>query len=367
MKKALILIGSLLLSSVFFFGCGSLGSACGGATVEPISANKPWNNSNNYEYASYDVTRYAAVQDESGRYVESDEDATGTYTTELFTLRENIYESEIVTQIGSVSEYFTNELLNKNALSSTAGWYSVLFTEYELNYESGKTDTQSSVVLFKTSSLLPVFSAKTVNYETSGLTYTATSDYVNKINYFESSETGGKVETELREEDGSFDNELLYHVVRAHTSLIQGGSSTISMRNAVYTGLNNAEEYRTMVFQVAEGDYTITGIDPDKNGFVSRYFEEGDIKYNESDGKDENGNDIVKGYEIPCYYTSMAYSNNNSGPPKYLFYSASGFDYVGDTTSKVLLQTIDYEMDAEGVVSHMNVMKIKDYKTSKNM
>ena len=57
MKKALALI-CLIAATAVMTGCGLGGSFCGGTTVEPILSDKPWANSNNYEYISYDVTRY---------------------------------------------------------------------------------------------------------------------------------------------------------------------------------------------------------------------------------------------------------------------------------------------------------------------
>ena len=49
MKKALALI-CLIAATAVMTGCGLGGSFCGGTTVETILSDKPWANSNNYEY-----------------------------------------------------------------------------------------------------------------------------------------------------------------------------------------------------------------------------------------------------------------------------------------------------------------------------
>lgn len=370
MKKLLILICSLALSCFIFFGCAGTGNnggtMCGGAPIEPILANKPWTNSNNYEYACYDITRYEAEKTETD-FRKGDTLASGTYTTELFTVRENIYNSDVLDKISAKSAYFKDKFENAKKLSQAPGSYSVLFSEYKLDYNDGKKDVLSSVVVFKSSSLIPVFSEKVANYQSSGLSYTATADYANKKNIFQSSESGVKSEVDLKNEETSFDNELMNYVIRSHSSLKSGGSSSISLRNSVYTGLNGSEEYRTMAFKVMSGNYAVTGIDADKTGFVSRYFNDGDVTYLDKDTTDTDGNEVKKGYQIPCHYVQAMYNNTNSGTPKYLYYASCGFDYVGDTTSKVLLQSIDFETDETGVVSAVTLMTINDYKTSQSM
>ncbi len=375
MKKAFTIIGCLLLSSMFLFGCGSGGMfGCGGTAAPPIASAKPWANSNDYEYIAYEVDRFETSGDASNNAALDEEniEARGEYSTTLITVRGNIYESDQIEVIGGASEYFAEKLAPRGAkkLSEAAGSYTVLYTAYRLEYSDGKTDEIGSVALFKTSSLMPIFSYKTVRYESSGLEYTATADYVNYKNIFESNEKGyEKVETDLKNEEKAYDNETLYYVLRAHTSLAAGGSSTVNIRNSVYTGIDGGENYRAMAFQVASGVGEVGGINADKTpgGFIDRYFDEGEIDYYEKDVPNESNpevNDHFRGYAFPAVLVGMQYSNANSGTVRYLYYSQVGFDYVGETTSKVLLQTLDFETNADGNVASVTRARIKDYKTS---
>lgn len=375
MKKAFTVIGCLLLSSVFMFGCGSGGLfGCGGTSTPAITSAKPWTNSNDYEYVAYEVDRFAANNTASNTTAFDDDDieARGEYSTTLITVRGNIYESDQLEAIGRASEYFAENLapLGAHRLSTAAGSYTVLYTSYRLEYLNGKTDEIGSVALFKSSSLMPVFSYKTVRYESSGLEYTATADYVNRKNVFESNEAGyEKVETELKNEEIAYDNETLYYVLRAHSSLAAGGSSSVNMRNSVYTGIKGSEDYRAMAFQVASSVGEVGGINADKTpgGFIDRYFDDGEVDYYDSDVPNESNpevNDHFKGYAFPALLVGLQYSNANSGTVKYLYYSQTGFDYVGETTSKVLLQTLDFETDKDGNVASVTRARIKDYKTS---
>ena len=374
MKKALALI-CLIAATAVMTGCGLGGSFCGGTTVEPILSDKPWANSNNYEYISYDVTRYEAVLADDGvNYTYGDIEATGSRSVTLVTVDGNIYDSGELDKVNAYSEYFAANLGStaNQRLSPGADTYSVLYSEMTLTYAdgsdyAGKTDTLTSVLIFRTSSLLPVFSEKQADYQSSGVRYTATADYIDYRNVFTSSE-GHNVETSLRNESTAYDNELLYYVIRSHSSLTPGSSSSVSVRNSVYTGLDNAENYRTMAFAVASeenGTYGVSGIDPDRDGFISRYFDDGEVEYSEEDATDEETGLVTpKGYSLPAYYVSLQYSNNNRGATKYLYYSKTGFDYIGETTERVLLQTLDFETDSDGNPSRITSSLISDYKTS---
>ena len=374
MKKALVLLVCVILSGTFLFGCSLTDMmGCGGTAVEPIVSDKPWSSSTDYEYISYGITRYKVDAVEgSDSYTYGDVEAEGAYSTTLVTIGGNIYQSSEIDVIKAKSAYFADNIADKSdkLLSTAPGAYSVLYTEYSLTYTdanakyAGKTDTMSSVVLFKTSSLVPAFSEKTQTAETSDNSYTAIADYANGKNLFT---TKGKTEeTSIKRDGSSFDNELLYYVVRASSSLVQGSGASIATHNSVYTGLNGSESQRNMAFATNSAHAKVSGIDPDKDGFISKYFEDGEVEYYDETKKNDDGQiEYYKGYAIPAYYVNMQLSEQNRGWVTSLFYSTAGFNYVGDTTSKVLMQTIDFETDTDGNPAYATVSLIDDYKISK--
>lgn len=376
MKKFTVLIGCLILSSAFFFGCGSAGGflGCGGETVEPIVSQKPWTNSSHYEYISYKLTRYdmkgaASVEDAATV-------AEGAYRTTLYTVAGNLYNDEAYTDIlPSASEYFTEHFSSpaNRQFSTVADTYSLLVTEYELTYNdksshNGKTDTMHSILLFKTSSLAPVFSQKTTVMQTApNNSYTVVADYVNGKNFLTANDE--TVTTDITANTANFDNELLYYVIRAHSSLAAGGSSSVVVHNPTYTGLNNGEANRTIAFQV--GTTNFSGIDPDKK-FMPHYFEEGDVEYFPEDTVEETTPEdggtavkISKGYRLPAFGVIYQLNANDRGSAKTLIYSRSGFSYVGETTTKVLLGFSEFETDGDGNNVYATAGVIDDYKTTK--
>lgn len=376
MKKALALLGCVLLSGTFLFGCSLTDMmGCGGTTVDPILSQKPWSSSTDYEYISYGVTRYQVKATADGSaYTYGDVEAKGAYSTTLVTIAGNIYNSPELETIKNRSEYFANNLADEDAklLSAAPGAYSVLYTDYSLTYTdvnkayAGKTDKMTSVVLFKTSSLLPAFSEKIAATETSDNSYTAIADYVGGKNMLT---TGGKTtETNIKKDSDSFDNELLYYVIRSSSSLAAGSGTSVTTHNSVYTGLNDSESKRSIYFSTNSALAKVSGIDPDKDGFISKYFADGEVEYNAETKKTEDGQiEYYKGYALPSYYVNMQLSAQDRGAVRSLFYATSGFNYVGDTTSNVLLQTIDFETNTEGEPAYATVSLINDYKISKLM
>lgn len=375
MKKALVLLGCVILSGTFLFGCGLTDMmGCGGATVDPIVAQKPWSSSTGYEYISYGVTRYRVTPVEgTSNYTYGDVEAEGTYSATLVTIGGSIYESDEIETIKSKSEYFAANIANKSQglLSSAPGAYTVLYVEYSLTYGdvnaayAGKTDTISSLSLFGSSSLVPLFSEKTALSQTTDYSYSAIADYANGVNVFT---TGGeKTETSITRNGSAFDNESLYYLIRSSSSLTPGGSATFAMHNSVYTGINNKESSRNIAFSTNSNLAKVSGIDPDKNGFISKYFGENEVEYNDETKTTDGQVEYYKGYALPAYYVNMQLNEQNRGAVRSLFYATSGFNYVGDTTSNVLLQTIDFETDTKGIPAYATVSLIDDYKISRFM
>lgn len=63
----------------------------------------------------------------------------------------------------------------------------------------------------------------------------------------------------------------------------------------------------------------------------------------------------------------MQLNEQDRGTTRTLYYSATDFDYIGDTTSKVLLRTLDIETDENGRATFANIATISDYKMSSLM
>ncbi len=375
MKKISVLAGCFILTVALLAGCSTMSGSflgCGGTTVDPIVSDKPWSNNYNYEYTEYDVERVAAVTKEDGTSTYGDTVATGKYTTTMYTIACDIYSWELwddlLTSNPRLSDYFGSALTQEDKLIRTPGAYGLLVTDYSLTYgsgeHSGQTDTIYSVVLFKNGSLEPAYSEKIVTLTTSDNSYSTLADYVNGVNRF-TPKGGATVETSISTDGGSYDNELLYYVLRSSSSLTSGGSATLAMHNSVYTGLEDSESLRNMAFSVSTGD--MEGIDPDKEWLVPTYFGENDVEYIESDYTDDDGSEHHKGYVLPVYAVIMQLNEQDRGTTRTLYYSATDFDYIGDTTSKVLLRTLDIETDENGRATFANIATISDYKMSSLM
>lgn len=375
MKKALVLLCCVVLSGTFLFGCSfSNMLGCGGTTVDPILSDKPWASSTNYEYVSYGVKRHQINQVEgSNSFTYGEIEAEGTYTTTVVTIGGSIYESDELETIKARSAYFADNLADKNRglLSTAPGAYTVLYSEYSLTYTSvnaayaGKTDTISGVVLFRTSALTPAFSEKTQVSETTNLSYTAIADYANGVNRFTTD--GNTSEVSITKDTSAFDNEMLYYAIRSSSSLTAGGGASLSVHNSVYTGIDGKESSRNIDFATNSALAEVGGIDENKDGFISRYFGDGEVTYYDEEVT-ENGQTLhYKGYAMPAYYVNMQLNAQNRGAVRSLFYSSSGFNYVGDTTSNVLMQIIDFETTADGAPSYATVSLINDYKLSRLM
>ncbi len=421
MKKIIAAIACIVLSSVFLFGCSITDiTGCGGQSVAPILTEKPWSNLSNYEKVTYTLERRTGFKANlsDGANVTMDEgtvDAEGTYTMTTETVAGNIYQSDVFKALcdnTAFDSYFKNNLGSETdkKLSSVPNTYTLFSWEYSLTYvageHSGKTDTMSAVVLMKTSSLMPVFSAKSVDmqsaktdpdeviaeplnepddttaaddvsdksvYDTS---YDTLTDYINRKNllsYFDINDTTKRtvVETEIKKNLEAYDQDALYAVIRSHSTIDAGGTTNLVIHNAVHDGLYGAKS-RNITFSSGAG--TIEGVDVDKT-FIDKFVDgityyEGGEEYLNSEGKQVNDSKgkprfHVKGYEMVAYIVAYQASDANHGPAKSLVYAQPAFKGVGQSTNKVLLSFTETDAAENGVIKYVTVGTISDYTMDK--
>ena len=381
MKKVFILIISLLLAAFAFTGCGSLFSCGSTDASSTIMTEKPWKNDFNYEKITYEVTRYTVSYDENkeGETV-FDTDKTvaeGSYTATLVTIAENIKTSSEFASLGKdyeFSEYFGKNISKSDSLTETAGAYSLLVTEYTLTYNDDESngdyknaeDAIYGLILFRNATLMPVFSFKKAELQSSGITYSSMADYVNGVNLFYENDKDG-VTTDIEE---NYDNELLYYIIRSHTGVQSGTGITLNIHNSVETGVYGKEAVNNMAVGVDGSTYYVNGIDPDDNAFGKDYLgdsvqfvdEEEKAKREEEARKNGEEKEVPVGYEIPAKVVTVGRNKQNRGPSTTLAYSSVDFSYYENITKNVLLSITDYEFDTETKrVSYMNIATISDY------
>ncbi len=411
MKKIFALIVCLSLSCIFMFGC-SVGDLfnCGGQTVAPIVSAKPWQNESDFEQVTYTLERYGGFAESNLGDGENTEigdgivEATGTYTTTIETVSGNIYTSDVFQTLKSDDAFdgYFNTVFggDDKPLSAVPDTYTLFTDEYVLNYNEkseheGKTDKMRSVVLLKTSSLLPVFSVKIVDMQSAPEnSYRTLTDYLNGVNRLVYTDTEEKtVENEVKTNVECYDQNSLSLVIRAHSTLSTvDGSANLQMHNAVQHGLNN-QKTRNITFH---SSYSVMGgFDEDAN-FLGRYTDAdyyAEDEYKKADGEiteDKDGNKVDKngdkvdgdgyvlnddgerviahhkGYELPVYAVIYQVNETNHGPTKSFVYSAAGFEDIGSTTVKVLLSFTETDADNDGNATFVTVGKISGYTMEKN-
>lgn len=385
MKKVFVLIITLLLAAFAFTGCGSPFN-CGNTTAtSTIMTEKPWKNNFNYEKVTYDISRYTVKYSEKDGEKTFNTDRTiaeGTYTLTLTTIAGNVKTSEEFAALGEnadFGEYFGKNISSSDALTETPGAYSVLVAEYSLIYNDdedngdykGKTDTISSIVIFRNATLMPVFSYKKADLASSGISYSARADYVNGSNHFEED---GKATADVSIKE-NYDNELLYYIVRSHTGVSSGTSTSLEVHNSVETGVYGKEAVNNIGVSVDTGSYYVNGIDAeDKTGFVKSYLGDS-VEYIDEEKKAEteaeaaeNGeeSEVSVGYSIPARIVALGRNEQNRGPSTTLSYSSVDFTYYGNIMKNVLLTVTNYQFDTDTrLVEYMNMITISDYTIEK--
>lgn len=385
MKKVFVLIITLLLAAFAFTGCGSLFN-CGNTTAtSTIMTEKPWKNNFNYEKVTYDISRYTVKYSEKDGEKTFNTDRTiaeGTYTLTLTTIAGNVKTSEEFAALGEnadFGEYFGKNISGSDALTETPGAYSVLVADYSLTYNDdedngdykGKTDTISSIVIFRNATLMPVFSYKKADLASSGISYSARADYVNGSNHFEEN---GKATADVSIKE-NYDNELLYYIVRSHTGVSSGTSTSLEVHNSVETGVYGKEAVNNIGVSVDTGSYYVNGIDAeDKTGFVKSYLGDS-VEYIDEEKKAEmeaeaaekgEESEVSVGYSIPARIVALGRNEQNRGPSTTLSYSSVDFTYYGNIMKNVLLTVTNYQFDTDTrLVEYMNMITISDYTIEK--
>ena len=408
MKKVFVLIITLLLAAFAFTGCGSLFN-CGNTTAtSTIMTEKPWKNNFNYEKVTYDISRYTVKYSEKDGEKTFNTDRTiaeGTYTLTLTTIAGNVKTSEEFAALGEnadFGEYFGKnisgvcrlrvsgeagtevsvihaELVKEDGRTETPGAYSVLVADYSLTYNDdedngdykGKTDTISSIVIFRNATLMPVFSYKKADLASSGISYSARADYVNGFNHFEED---GKATADVSIKE-NYDNELLYYIVRSHTGVSSGTSTSLEVHNSVETGVYGKEAVNNIGVSVDTGSYYVNGIDAeDKTGFVKSYLGDS-VEYIDEEKKAEmeaeaaekgEESEVSVGYSIPARIVALGRNEQNRGPSTTLSYSSVDFTYYGNIMKNVLLTVTNYQFDTDTrLVEYMNMITISDYTIEK--
>ena len=128
--------------------------------------------------------------------------AEGSYVSEISTADIAIAEWSGITGLTEDVPLFESRILSRiSELSAVPSAYSVLRTTFTVTYNdasengdyAGKTDTISSVVLFRNINMLPVFSYKTADLQASNASYSAFADYLAGENIYSQSDVDGTV------------------------------------------------------------------------------------------------------------------------------------------------------------------------------
>lgn len=373
MKKFLTLAVVLVLGTVFLTGC-SLFPSCGGETrTSETMSVKPWSNLYNYEKTSYEVVRYAAINNEDGSF-SADMDkvlAEGSYVSEISTADIAIAEWSGITGLTEDVPLFESRILSRiSELSAVPSAYSVLRTTFTVTYNdasengdyAGKTDTISSVVLFRNINMLPVFSYKTADLQASNASYSAFADYLAGENIYSQSDVDGTVTDRVTSISQNYDNEMMFLLERTQTGLKDGISTSISVHNSVETGVYDKEAVVQLGVNVtADNSEVVTdnyALDSDA-AFIGSYVGD-DLMYYDEEAAKEAGVDV--GWSFPIN-TAVFYRNTtNMGTATTAYYSDVDFDHYGMNTSNVLLYFATYETDPfEGDATSLTIATISDY------
>lgn len=374
MKKLPALIAALALIAVMFTGCG-LAPSCGGETAKSEDmSKKPWSNLYNYEKTSYKVNRYAAINGEDGSF-SADTDkilAEGSYVSEITTVDVNISEWDGLDALGSIPGF--EEVRNSlGELSSSPSAYSVLKTSFDLTYTNaaengsyaGAADTMETVVLFRNINFMPVFSYKTAELGSSGISYSAFADYLSGKNTYSQSgsDETGNVTERVTEITQNLDNDMMFLLERAQTGLQSGLGTSFSLHSPVETGVYGKEAVNTIsvnvTSDVADNAADNYAIDPEDISFADEYVGDAVKFYDETEAEEAG---TSAGLSFPVNRVVFYRNDTNMGTSTTAYYSDIDFDYYGITTSNVMMYFATYEMDPfEETATSMTIASISDY------
>lgn len=211
--------------------------------------------------------------------------------------------------------------------------YTTLKMDFTLTYnaeagageDAGKTDTISSTVEFETNSLAAKSSEKTVTLSNrdgkTNQSYKVTADYFDKheATFTRTAEENAQPRTMSLPKNASHDNEMMFFLARAQ-GLGKGSSTNFKMINLFDSfTVNSLTEY-TMTVTGNESLRTV-----DIGDFVKDFGVE--AVTNEDTGETT--------YPVSCYYTSIAISGEQSGPPYIVYYTENPFTQGERKHSKI--------------------------------
>lgn len=346
-KKLSALIIVLILATAVMAGCsgGSLfGCNSTAAITLATGTNAPWFNYNYYEKTVYDIERYAY----------GEKNADGTYPLTTIATGEYTYEMIGIKTLTDIPGDFPVPTLGLSG--DTRYNYTILRMTFELEYNadsgalSGKTDTMTSDLLFYTSDLMPIYLIRSENYQSDGNKLDITTDYINLKNKV--TVNGETTETEVK--SGVFDNDLMFYVMRARSSLAPGTSDALEIFSPKDSAIQGKAVTHKMTFSTTA---TFTNAS-DKY----LYLDKGDkFIQNSFRNLPEKTED---GYKVERMYTGVGINEKNSGPYTYLSYATDNFYTLGQETSKVCLKMDTIEYDSKAPVAtpaHSTHYTLSDY------
>lgn len=350
MKKISALVLVLILATAVMAGCSGdlFGCSSTAAITLATGENAKWFNQNHYEKITYDIVRYAyGEKNEDGSYDLKDKDiAHGKYTMTL----------EGMKSIDNIPEKFNASALGLSG--STKYNYSLLTIDYTLTYNeksaglNGKTDTMKSELLFYTSDLLPIRLLRSENYQSDSSTIDITTDYIGLKNTVKVNDK--TIETEVK--SGVYDNDLMFYVLRAKSSLVSGSSDSIVIFSPKDSAADEKAITKSMTFSSSSAftneDEKYLTVDKDGN-FVPECYSSNAMPEKTEDG-----------YKIPRLSTGLQINEKNRGAIIQLNYSLDDFVVLSQTMKSVLLSilTTEYDYNAPTATpAYSMVYTISDY------
>lgn len=363
MKKISALALILILATALFTGCsGDLFGCSSGTAITLATGEKSnWYNQNHYEKIEYDIARYAYGAKEV------DADGVTTYPAEI--IAEGKYTTTLkeMKSTADIPADFKAKTGDLGLSDKTAYNYTLLTTEFTLTYNaksgvlSGKTDVMKSELLFYTSDLMPIYLIRSETYQSDDISISIATDYVREK---KNSVTINGVETVTEVASGVYDNDLMFYVIRARSSLAGGSSDSLSIFSPKDSAVDKKGKAitKSMTFSSAtsseESSKYITVDKEDK--FIKNCYSSSILP---EKSYDEKTGDFL-GYNIERLYTQLYINEKNRGAVIQLNYAIDDFVMLGQTMSKVCLSimTTEYDYEAPSATPAYSVVyTISDY------
>lgn len=328
MKKTFILILSIILVVCSFSACSS------DTTVTYTGKNAKWYNSNGYEKIVYDFERLS-YEDENSEGVTI---ATGFYSTEL----------TIISNLSDIPSTIPTADLD---LGSTDGAYTLLTTTASCTYlDNNNTDTISSNLLFYSSDLLPIYLARTENYESTNNDFDINVNYVSGVNTVSLNDDVKTTDIP----DNVYDNDLMFYLMRSRSTLTDEtteGFTVFSPKDSYIAGEGVGIEMESLTSTTFDDDELSYVAVDSSCSFVDNVFQ--------TPSTDDNGD-----YAIDRIAGGIAISDTQRGSTILCDFSVNDFYMLNQSMQNVLLAFSTYEFDPYSnslAVTYANMYTISDY------